>query len=128
MQLDYQWVDTSGFIVSRVYFNGVIFEDTKDTERGGWISFMYFYNFINQKNYSSMHNVIIKIKATRAYTINKKYTKIFTWKSKQEKTTECFSYIKQDYIQYIYQHQLEGSTNSLDFLAPTERSIQPPEV
>ena len=46
-----------------------------------------------------MHNVIIKIKETRAYIINKKYTKIFTWKPKREKTTKFFSYIKQDYIQ-----------------------------
>ena len=57
---------------------------------------------------------------------------------KQEKTMECFSYIKYIlhlfykhqqkgiYKPWIYQHPLEGSINSLDSLAPTRRRLQPP--
>ena len=41
-----------------------------------------------------MYNVIINIYATKINTINKKYTNIFMWKPKREKTTKCFSYIK----------------------------------
>ena len=59
-----------------------------------------------------MHELILNINASRTYTINRKYTNIFTWKPKWEKTMELFSSIK-------------TRLHPIELLAPTGRSLQP---
>ena len=67
-------------------------EHTRNTKGEGVnnCSALLFNFFISSTkiNYSLMKNMIINIKASRTYTINKKYTKIFMWNPKKGENHE----------------------------------------
>jgi hypothetical protein len=122
--------------------------------RGGVKYYEHFYHFLTPIykiqlyqhyviNVSSIYHEHINISGITTHQIHS--TPEFTWKKKWEKTTKCFLIYFQEYIHWkhqlpnstatierriqppIYRLQPKGSYNSLNYLAPTRRRLQPPD-